>query len=71
MASMRTLVLELSRRWKPTNVVAQMERFQDNFDQLIEALQKVKFLWENPVGSFNFKKKYLNLVYVQKTAENK
>jgi len=44
MASARTLVLELFRRWKPSNVIAQMERFQDCFDELIGALRKINFL---------------------------
>lgn len=44
MASIRSLVLELFRRWNPDNVVAQMERFQDHFDELIEALKEIKFL---------------------------
>ncbi len=44
LAGFRTLVLELFRRWKPDNVVAQMERFQDDFDELIGALKKIRFL---------------------------
>ena len=44
LASIRTLALELFRRWKPKNLVAQMERFQDNFEELIEALKKIRFL---------------------------
>lgn len=44
MASIRTLVLELFRRWKTDNLIAQMELFQDNFDELIKALKKIRFL---------------------------
>lgn len=43
-AGIRTLVLELFRRWKPKNIVAQMELFQDNFEELILALKKIRFL---------------------------
>ncbi len=44
LATIRTLVLELFRKWKPKNLIAQMERFQDNFEELIEALKKIRFL---------------------------
>lgn len=44
MASIRTLVLDLLRRWNPRNVIAQMEQFQDNFDDLFHALKKIRFL---------------------------
>lgn len=44
MASIRTLVLELMRHWKPQNVIAQLERFQDDFDELIQALRRIRFL---------------------------
>lgn len=47
MASIRTLVLELLRKWKPKNVVAQLERFQDDFDDLIYALKKIRFLFSS------------------------
>ena len=44
MVSIRTLVLELMRQWKPKNMIAQMEQFQDNFDELIYALRQIRFL---------------------------
>jgi len=44
MASIRTLVLDLLRRWNPSNVIAQLERFQDNFDELFDALKEIRFL---------------------------
>jgi hypothetical protein len=44
MATLRTLVLELLRQCKPDNMIAQMERFQDDFDELIETLKKIRFL---------------------------
>ena len=44
MATIRTLALELLRRCKPDNMIAQMERFQDNFDELIQTLKKIRFL---------------------------
>lgn len=44
MASIRTLVLHLLRRCNPRNLIAQMERFQDNFDELFYALKKIRFL---------------------------
>lgn len=44
MASIRTLILELFRVWKPANVTAQLEHFQDEFNDLIGALVKINFL---------------------------
>lgn len=44
MATMRTLVLNLLRRDNPKNLIAQMEKFQDNFDLLIQDLKKIRFL---------------------------
>ena len=44
MASIRTPVLMLLRQWNPKNLIAQMEYFQDNFDELIAALKKIRFL---------------------------
>ena len=44
MTGFRTLVLELFRKWKPDNIIAAMERFQDNFEDLISALKEIKFL---------------------------
>lgn len=44
MAGLRTLVLELFRQWKPKNIVAQMELFQDDFNELIFALKRINFL---------------------------
>lgn len=44
MASMRTLVLDLLRRANPKNLIAQMEKFQDNFDLLIQDLKTIRFL---------------------------
>lgn len=44
LACARTLVLELIRHWKPKNVVAQLERFQDKFDDLVRALKEIRFL---------------------------
>lgn len=44
MTGFRTLVLDLFRRWKPDNIIAALERFQDNFEELITALKEVKFL---------------------------
>ncbi len=38
MASLRTLVVEIIRRPKPNNIVAQLEMFQDDFEQLIAVL---------------------------------
>jgi hypothetical protein len=34
----------LFRLWNTKNRVAQMEQFQDDFDELIKALKNVKFL---------------------------
>ena len=44
MAGLRTIVMELFRLWKPQNIVAQMELFQDDFSQLIFALKRINFL---------------------------
>lgn len=44
MAGLRTLVMELFRQWKPKNIAAQMELFQDNFNELIFALKRINFL---------------------------
>lgn len=44
MASLRTLVIELVRKIQPHNIVAQLEFFQDNFEQLIIVLKNIGFL---------------------------
>lgn len=44
LASMRTLVLKLFKQWKPKNMVAQMQLFQDDFDSLIAQLREIRFL---------------------------
>jgi len=44
MTGLRTLVIELLRIWKPDNIIAKMEKFQDNFSDLISALRKINFL---------------------------
>ena len=46
MASLRTLVLELLRLMEVKNNVAQLELFQDNFEQLITVLKDIGF-YEN------------------------
>ena len=44
MAGLRTIVVELFRQWNPQNIVAQMELFQDDFNELIFALKRINFL---------------------------
>ena len=44
MASLRTLVIELIRKIKPVNIVAQLDLFQDDFDQLITVLKDIGVL---------------------------
>lgn len=44
MANCRTLILELFRKSKPKNYIAEMEKFQDSFDELIDFLKTVNFL---------------------------
>jgi predicted transposase YbfD/YdcC len=43
-ASIRSLVLNLIKRTKCKNIVAQLEEFQDDFEELIQWLRQVKFL---------------------------
>ena len=44
MATIRTLILDLLRRGNPKNLIAQMEKLQDNFDLLSQYLKKIRFL---------------------------
>jgi len=44
MAGLRTLVLELIRRLNVKNIVALLEKFQDDFQYLIYILKELKFL---------------------------
>ena len=44
MASLRTLIIELLRLMEVENKVAQLELFQDDFDQLITILKNIGFL---------------------------
>ncbi len=44
MASLRTLVIELIRQMNIPNIVAQLELFQDDLEQLITILKNIGFL---------------------------
>ena len=44
MAALRTLVIELLIKLNVENKVAQLELFQDNFEQLITTLMNIGFL---------------------------
>lgn len=44
MASLRTLVIELLRLMQVENKVAQLELFQDDFDELTTILKDIGFL---------------------------
>lgn len=44
MAGLRTLVIEVIRKLDPINIVAQLELFQDNFEQLMTVLKDIGFL---------------------------
>lgn len=44
LAGLRTLVLEMFRIWKPDNLTANLELFQDDFDVLISDLSRINFL---------------------------
>lgn len=44
MAGLRTLVIKLLRLMNVENMVAQLELFQDDFEQLISVLKKIGFL---------------------------
>ena len=44
MTGLRTLVIEIIRKVKPNNIVAQLELFQDDFDQLMAVLKGIHFL---------------------------
>lgn len=44
MAVLRTLVIEMLRVMNVENKVAQLELFQDDFNQLITALKNIGFL---------------------------
>lgn len=44
MATLRTLVVKLLQKIKPTNMTAKLEEYQDNFDALITDLRQINFL---------------------------
>ncbi len=43
-ATLRTLAIALIGRWKPKNIIAQLELFQDDFSKLFLALREIQFL---------------------------
>lgn len=53
MATIRTFVLEILRLCKVDNMIAQMELFKDDFDELIRTLKKIRFLQESPFIQIN------------------
>ncbi len=53
MAGLRTVAIELLRLMNLENKVAQLELFQDDFEQLITVLKNIGFLWESPFCNIN------------------